>query len=109
MKMSNMKKLLLLALLPAFVTISAYANEVKISVTAPIDASDHASLQRGAKIFVNNCLNCHSANYMRYNRLKDIGLTEKQIKDNLLFAGEDRKSTRLNSSHPSISRMPSSA
>lgn len=76
--------LVLLTLLPIF----AVANETNITVTAPIDASDHASLQRGAKIFVNNCLNCHSASYMRYNRLKDIGLTEKQIKDNLLFAGE---------------------
>ena len=80
-----MKKLIsILILLPTL----AFANEIKIGVTAPIDANDHASLQRGAKIFVNNCLNCHSANYMRYNRLKDIGLTEKQIKDNLLFAGE---------------------
>jgi ubiquinol-cytochrome c reductase cytochrome c1 subunit len=45
-----------------------------------------ASLQNGAKLFVNYCLNCHSAAFMRYNRLTDIGLTEKQIKDNLLFA-----------------------
>lgn len=45
-----------------------------------------ASLQNGAKLFVNYCLNCHSAAFMRYNRLKDIGLTEQQIKDNLLFA-----------------------
>jgi ubiquinol-cytochrome c reductase cytochrome c1 subunit len=44
-----------------------------------------ASLQNGAKLFVNYCLNCHSAAYMRYNRLQDIGLTEKQIKENLLF------------------------
>jgi ubiquinol-cytochrome c reductase cytochrome c1 subunit len=85
MKISYIKKIFLtLTLLPML----AFANEVKIGVTAPIDASDHASLQRGAKFFINNCLNCHSANYMRYNRLKDIGLTEKQIKDNLLFAGE---------------------
>ena len=89
MKKSNMKKLfLMLVLLPALVPISTLANEAKIGVTAPVDASDLGSLQRGAKIFVNNCLNCHSANYMRYNRLKDIGLTEAQIKDNLLFAGE---------------------
>jgi ubiquinol-cytochrome c reductase cytochrome c1 subunit len=84
-KNMHMKKLLiLLALLP----LLGFANEVKIGVTAPIDANDHASLQRGAKTFINNCLNCHSANYMRYNRLQDIGLTAKQIKDNLLFAGE---------------------
>jgi ubiquinol-cytochrome c reductase cytochrome c1 subunit len=50
--------------------------------------TDTASLQRGAKLFVNYCLNCHSAAFMRYNRLRDIGLSEAQIKDNLLFAGE---------------------
>jgi ubiquinol-cytochrome c reductase cytochrome c1 subunit len=43
------------------------------------------SLQNGAKLFVNYCLNCHSAAFMRYNRLQDIGITEQQIKDNLLF------------------------
>ena len=79
------KLILLLVLLPTF----ACANEMKIDVTAPIDASDHTSLQRGAKSFVNYCLNCHGAKYMRYNRLKDIGLTEKQIKENLLFASEN--------------------
>lgn len=55
---------------------------------APGKISDVASLQNGAKIFVNYCLNCHSAAYMRFNRLTDIGLTEQQIKDNLLFATE---------------------
>ena len=80
-----MKKLLvMIALLPAF----AHANTAAIDVSAPIDPTDQASLQRGARTFVNNCLNCHSANYMRYNRLVDIGLTEKEIKENLLFAGE---------------------
>jgi len=44
-----------------------------------------AALQNGAKLFVNYCLNCHSAAFMRFNRLKDIGLDDKQIKDNLLF------------------------
>ena len=80
-----MKKLLLILV---FAPLLAVANEAEIGVTAPIDATDYASLQRGARTFINNCLNCHSANYMRYNRLKDIGLTEAQIKDNLLFAGE---------------------
>lgn len=53
---------------------------------APVNTSDMASLQNGAKLFVNYCLNCHSAAYMRYNRLQDIGFSNEQIKDNLLFA-----------------------
>jgi ubiquinol-cytochrome c reductase cytochrome c1 subunit len=52
---------------------------------APNNLNDLASLQNGAKLFANYCLNCHSAAFMRYNRLRDIGLTEQQIKDNLLF------------------------
>ena len=55
---------------------------------APNKTNDLGSLQNGAKIFVNYCLGCHSAAYMRFNRLKDIGLTEQQIKDNLLFTTE---------------------
>lgn len=81
-----MKKLLLIVLLLPLAALAA--GGAKIGVTAPVDLHDNASLQRGAKIFVNHCLNCHSANYMRYNRLRDIGLTEKQIKENLLFAGK---------------------
>jgi ubiquinol-cytochrome c reductase cytochrome c1 subunit len=49
---------------------------------------DNASLQNGARLFVNYCLNCHSAAYMRYNRLRDIGLSDDQIKANLLFAAD---------------------
>lgn len=80
-----MKKItFLIALLPALV----FANTAEITESAPIDASNQASLQRGARTFVNNCLNCHSANYMRYNRLVDIGLTEKEIKENLLLAAD---------------------
>jgi ubiquinol-cytochrome c reductase cytochrome c1 subunit len=52
---------------------------------APVHRLDDASLQRGARTFVNYCLNCHSAKYMRYNRLTDIGLTEDQIRDNLIL------------------------
>ena len=84
-----MKKLLcavgfLVALMPAL----SMANEELALDKAPIDPTNQESLQRGARTFVNYCLNCHSASYMRYNRLMDIGLTEKQIKDNLLFAGD---------------------
>lgn len=50
--------------------------------------SDMAALQHGAQLFVNYCLNCHSANYMRYNRMQDIGLSDAEIKKNLLFAAD---------------------
>jgi ubiquinol-cytochrome c reductase cytochrome c1 subunit len=53
---------------------------------ADIDLGDQASLQRGAKYFVNYCLSCHSAKYQRYNRMaKDLGLTEDEVKENLMF------------------------
>ena len=51
---------------------------------APDKIKDMAALQSGAKTFVNYCLNCHSAAFMRFNRLQDIGLTSEQIRDNLL-------------------------
>jgi ubiquinol-cytochrome c reductase cytochrome c1 subunit len=53
---------------------------------APIDPRDLASLQSGARTFANYCLSCHSARYMRYNRLEDLGLTREEIEDNLMFA-----------------------
>lgn len=53
--------------------------------SAPNRINDLPALQNGAKLFVNYCLNCHSANAMRYNKLTDIGLTEEEIKKNLLF------------------------
>jgi ubiquinol-cytochrome c reductase cytochrome c1 subunit len=58
---------------------------------------DQPALQDGARTFVNNCLNCHSAGAMRYNRLRDIGLSEEQIRTNLMFTtdkvGELMKTT----------------
>jgi len=49
--------------------------------------TDMAALQNGAKVFANYCLSCHAAGFMRYNRLRDIGLTEQQIAENLVFTG----------------------
>ena len=81
-----MKKLLL-ALLSA--PLLAFASGAELHLDhAPDHARDFAALQTGAKVFVNYCLNCHSASYMRYNRLQDLGLTEAQIKDNLMFASD---------------------
>jgi ubiquinol-cytochrome c reductase cytochrome c1 subunit len=55
---------------------------------APINSHDKASLQRGAQVFVNHCLGCHGAAAMRYSRLTDLGLTEEQVRDNLMLAAE---------------------
>lgn len=67
--------------------VHAAGAEVRLD-KAPVNINDQESLQRGARVFVNYCLNCHSANYMRYTRMTDIGLTEAQIKDNLLYAAD---------------------
>ena len=64
---------------------------------APKLTNDMAALQNGAKLFVNYCLNCHSASFMRYNRLTQIGLTERQIRDNLAFA-TDKVGDTMNAS-----------
>jgi ubiquinol-cytochrome c reductase cytochrome c1 subunit len=77
--------LLLLAAAPVLAFASAAGPHLD---KAPVNLADQDSLQRGARMFVNYCLNCHSAGAMRYSRLQDIGLTEEQIKDNLLFAAE---------------------
>lgn len=81
-----MKKLLFMLLaLPT----AAFASGAAVHLDkAPVNHHDHESLQRGARVFVNYCLTCHSANYMRYNRMEQIGLSETQIKDNLLYAAE---------------------
>jgi ubiquinol-cytochrome c reductase cytochrome c1 subunit len=63
--------------------------------TAPINQTDVASLQSGARTFANYCLNCHSASLMRWNRLMELGLSESQIKDNLMF-GSDKVGELMN-------------
>ena len=57
--------------------------------TANNNIANTASLQRGAKYFVNYCLGCHSAKYVRYNRLaEDLQISDQQLIDNLMFTGE---------------------
>ncbi len=80
-----MKKLIISLL---FAPLLAFAAGGELHLDkAPDRSGNLPALQNGAKIFVNYCLNCHSASYMRYNRLRDIGLTEDQIRSNLLFTG----------------------
>src|SRR5437867_1700145 len=84
-----MKKLILTLITAVGLVAGAQASEGGIAWDkAPSKTNDLAALQNGAKLFVNYCLNCHSAAFMRFNRLQDIGLTEKQIKENLLFTTE---------------------
>jgi ubiquinol-cytochrome c reductase cytochrome c1 subunit len=81
-----MKKLILSVVLAFAASFSSHAATDGIAWDkAPDRLNDLGALQNGAKLFVNYCLNCHAASYMRFNRLTDIGLTEQQIKDNLLF------------------------
>jgi len=61
-------------------------NDLRLE-PAPINRLDLESQQRGLRTFVNYCLNCHSARYMRYNRLTDLGIEIAMIQDNLMFAG----------------------
>jgi ubiquinol-cytochrome c reductase cytochrome c1 subunit len=84
-----MKKLLLLfvfALTPA----AAAGGEAHVKLDpVKVDLRDTASLQNGARIFVNYCLSCHSAAYMRYNRLgHDLGISDELVQENLLFAAD---------------------
>jgi len=77
---------LLLCLSSSLACVPAFAADAGFPLDkAPNRINDVAALQNGAKLFVNYCLNCHSANSMRYNKLMDIGLTEEEIKNNLLF------------------------
>lgn len=81
-----MKKFILTLMLALGLASAHAASEGIAWDKAPARTNDLPALQNGAKLFVNYCLNCHSAAFMRYNRLQDIGLSEQQIKDNLLFA-----------------------
>ena len=84
---TNLKTLIAIPLLAAALATPAWASggdDIHLD-TAPINLKDQPSLQRGARNFVNYCLNCHNAAYMRYSHLTQIGLSEEQIKQNLMF------------------------
>ena len=84
MKLINKLWMLVLIMVPAM----AFASETLHLDAAPGNLNDKASLQRGAQFFVANCLLCHSAAYMRYNRLADIGMSEEEIRKLLPEGGK---------------------
>ncbi|EIC19572.1 cytochrome c1 [Thiorhodovibrio frisius] len=68
---------------------------------ADIDLTDQASLQRGAKYFVNYCMGCHTLKYARYNRVAaDIGITEAQLEEFLIFGDARSGELMTNSLRP---------
>ncbi|MGE0356741.1 MAG: cytochrome c1 [Burkholderiales bacterium] len=80
-------KTLFAALLLAPAVALAAEGGAKLDA-APVNLNDRLSLQRGAQVFVNHCLNCHSASAMRYAKLMDLGLSESQVREHLVLAGE---------------------
>lgn len=85
-----MKKAILILLCAALpgMALAAGGEQVKLDAVK-VDLNDKASLQRGARLFVNYCLSCHSAAYMRYNRMgEDLGISEELVKGNLMFAAD---------------------
>ena len=94
---------LMVGLIGAFLSGCVFAAESGYHLdTAPINLENHASLQRGAKLFVNYCMGCHSAAYQRYNRMaRDIGLTDAQVEANLILTFDTKVGdTMKNAMHP---------
>src|SRR5512141_2116780 len=95
----DQKILVLLAVLAA--PLPAFAAEEGHLDKAMNDVANKASLQRGARNFVNYCLGCHTAKYVRYNRVAaDLGLSEEQLKNNLMFTADSPHDTMKNGVNP---------
>ena len=87
--MAQLIKLVLVVLVAGTASVAFAQEEGGLRLlTAHTNRLDDESLQRGARNFVNYCLTCHTAKYMRYNRLTDLGLSDAQIADNLMFASD---------------------
>ncbi|HEU0276690.1 MAG TPA: cytochrome c1 [Rhodanobacteraceae bacterium] len=90
----------LFALLTTLVFAPGASAEEGAYPHVSINVHDKGALQRGARLFMNYCVGCHSLKYERYNQMaKGLGLTEKQVMDNLNFTGAKFQD-------PIISAMP---
>ncbi|MEX0901028.1 MAG: cytochrome c1 [Gammaproteobacteria bacterium] len=84
-----MKRVIFGLLLVAPLTAFAASESVIPLEPANIDINDQRALQRGAGLFVNSCMGCHSVKYMRWNRVAtDIGITEDQLREFLQTTGD---------------------
>jgi len=95
------RKICLLLTLALAAPLTALASEGPAVERAMNDVGNRASLQRGARDFVNYCLGCHSAKYVRYNRVAaDLDLSDKQLTDNLIFSGASPHDTMRSGINP---------
>ena len=79
----------IIVIVSAFLSVTSFAASKVHLDHANTDIFDEASLQNGAKLFMNFCSGCHSISFMRYNRIaKDLNLSEDQVAKNLMFAGK---------------------
>src|SRR4249919_3803909 len=77
-----------MALFAGLLSASAFASEGGDTLHSGTDLGDQASLQRGAKLYMNYCSGCHSLKYLRYSRMaEDLGLSEDDVQANLNFTG----------------------
>jgi ubiquinol-cytochrome c reductase cytochrome c1 subunit len=95
-----MKKLIAIVLLSVLPALGMAAGGPGVPLLAANnDLSDQESLQRGAKYFVNYCMGCHSAQYIRYEKVAEAtGLTEDEVKDNLMFTESKKLGSQMVSS-----------
>lgn len=85
--MKSMIKTLICAVLLAASTTSMAASTGPL-FHVNVDVDNHFSLQRGAKLFVNYCLSCHSASFSRYNRVaEDLDISEENMQEMMMFTG----------------------
>lgn len=96
-----MNKIIILLLALYLAPFSLFAANPGITLDkAPVNQSDDEALQRGADTFVNYCLTCHGASFMRYNRHRDIGIdNEKEILEKLILTGQKAGDLMLTSMH----------
>jgi ubiquinol-cytochrome c reductase cytochrome c1 subunit len=97
--MNKFISVLVLLCLPVFAQAAGVGHNEYL-VPAPINMDDKVSLQRGMQLFMNNCIGCHSAQYMRYERAAtDLGIPAEIMKENLMFT-TDKIGATINSAIP---------
>lgn len=81
-------RILFALLLSLILAPAAFASSGAALESSGANVGNQASLQRGAKLFMNYCASCHSLKYMRYSRIaEDLGLSEEQVMRNFVFTG----------------------